>query len=92
MPDADGAILACVASVDAMLGHGVGIAKTTQVLRGGRGREILDAGLDRAEGYGSLRSLGEPDVRDRINALVDAGRLTVGEFRTIMPGAGRGIA
>jgi ATP-dependent DNA helicase RecQ len=50
-----------------------GVERVAQVLVGGKGREVLDRGLDRIPTYGMLSALPLDYVKDLLGVLADAG-------------------
>lgn len=73
--------LSCVARVKGRFGRG----RIAQVLVGSRSKEVLDAGLDRLSTYALLSDSGTDYVWSLLNALIQAGCITVGsgQYATI---------
>lgn len=83
--DVDQAIIGYVSGVNRLLGHGLGAAKIVQGLRGSRGVFYVEQGLDRLDGHGSLRGVSEALVKQHIDQLARKGKLSYGDFRTLLP-------
>lgn len=83
--DVDQAIIGYVSGVNRLLGHGLGAAKIVQGLRGSRGVFYVEQGLDRLDGHGSLRGVSEALVKQHIDQLARNGKLSYGDFRTLLP-------
>ena len=83
--DVDQAIIGYVSGVNRLLGHGLGATKIVQGLRGSRGVFYVEQGLDRLDGHGSLRGVSEALVKQHIDQLARNGKLSYGDFRTLLP-------
>lgn len=67
--------LSCVARLNGRFGR----ARITQTLVGSRSKEVLDARLDRFSTYGLLSDLGADYVWGLLNALIQAGCISVSD-------------
>lgn len=45
----------------------------------------MEQGLDRLDGHGSLRGVSEALVKQHIDQLARNGKLSYGDFRTLLP-------
>ena len=70
-------------------GGSVGRTRLTQILRGGRARDLLAAGHHRLSSYGELSHRTEKHVLAAIDALIAEGALTKSEGRYPLVGRGR---
>jgi ATP-dependent DNA helicase RecQ len=65
----------------------VGRTRTVQILRGGRSKALLRNAYDGLPGYGAFAHLSSDEVLERVDALLEAGRLrsTGGPYPTLQP-------
>lgn len=82
-------VLDYVTAIFEAKGNGFGVTKIVNGLRGSRSKGVLETGLDRIEGYGSVPLATSDQIRSAVRQLVDDGKLEYGLFKTLVP-AGHG--
>lgn len=84
-------ILSCTRRVYAHLNYYLGTKAIIQILRGSRGKRLVELGLDRISTYGIMRDVSEQQVKDYIDFLTEEGYLFVEpEHKTLRPAAKAG--
>ena len=66
-------------------GSGFGVVKIVNGLRGSRSAGVLEASLDRIEGYGCAPLATSQQIRLAVRQLLDEGTLRNGPFKTLLP-------
>jgi ATP-dependent DNA helicase RecQ len=71
-------------------GGRVGRTRIVQILRGSRGRALVDAGHDRLDSYGVLAAFSADEALAAVDALIDSGalELTTGPYPLVRRSAG----
>ena len=69
-------VLSCIHRVNAALGHSGTVTLAVQVLRGSRGKRLLELGLDKLSTYGLMASYSRREIREIIAHLKASGLVT----------------
>jgi RecQ family ATP-dependent DNA helicase len=82
-PDLDEAIVAVVESASPSVGR----TRTVEILRGGRSKVVVKYSYDELPGYGAFGDWRAEEVLERVDALIEGGRLrsTGGKFPKLVP-------